>query len=46
VLFAAAVIILMALRPQGLITGEQIRRLLGLDRSGIRHTDIAREPAA
>jgi branched-chain amino acid transport system permease protein len=32
VLFAAAVIVLMALRPQGLITGAQIRRLLGLDR--------------
>jgi branched-chain amino acid transport system permease protein len=34
VLFAAAVIVLMALRPQGLITGAQIRRLLGLDRAG------------
>ena len=32
VLFAAAVIVLMALRPQGLLTGEQIRRLLGIDR--------------
>jgi branched-chain amino acid transport system permease protein len=40
VLFAAAVIILMALRPQGLLTGEQIRRLLGLDRL------LSREPAA
>jgi branched-chain amino acid transport system permease protein len=40
VLFAAAVIILMALRPQGLLTGEQIRRLLGLDRP------LSREPAA
>ena len=46
VLFAAAVIVLMALRPQGLLTGEQIRRLLGLDRHGIRRADVAREPAA
>jgi branched-chain amino acid transport system permease protein len=46
VLFAAAVIVLMALRPQGLVTGEQIRRLLGLDRHGIRRADVAREPAA
>jgi branched-chain amino acid transport system permease protein len=29
VLFAAILIIVMALRPQGLITGSQIRRLLG-----------------
>ena len=29
VLFAAVLIIVMALRPQGLITGAQIRRLLG-----------------
>jgi branched-chain amino acid transport system permease protein len=29
VLFAAAIIVLMALRPQGLVTGAQLRRLLG-----------------
>jgi branched-chain amino acid transport system permease protein len=29
-LFAAIVIIVMALRPQGLITGAQVRRLLGI----------------
>ena len=30
VLFAAILIIVMVIRPQGLITGAQIRRLLGL----------------
>ena len=44
VLFAAAVIILMALRPQGLLTGEQIRRLLGIDRQS--RPALSREPAA
>src|SRR5262249_60019610 len=34
VLFAAAVIILMALRPPGLLTGQPIRRFLGVDRQG------------
>jgi branched-chain amino acid transport system permease protein len=29
VLFAAIIIVAMALRPQGLVTGAQIRRLLG-----------------
>src|SRR5262249_56791749 len=46
VLFAAAVIVLMALRPQGLLTRAQVRRLLRLDRHGIRQAEIAREPAA
>jgi ABC-type branched-subunit amino acid transport system permease subunit len=46
VLFAAAVIVLMALRPQGLVTGEQMRRLLGLHRHGIQQAEIAREPSA
>jgi len=40
VFFAAAVIILMALRPQGLVTGAQIRRLLGLDRPGSRGESV------
>jgi branched-chain amino acid transport system permease protein len=30
VVFAAVIIVVMALRPQGLVTGTQIRRLLGL----------------
>ena len=49
VLFAAAVIVLMALRPQGLITGDQIRRLLGLDRAGrgaVTRAQIQQGPAA
>jgi branched-chain amino acid transport system permease protein len=33
VLFAAILIVVMVIRPQGLVTGAQIRRLLGL-RSG------------
>jgi branched-chain amino acid transport system permease protein len=44
VLFAAAVIILMALRPQGLLTGQQIRRLLGIDRRS--RPALSGEPAA
>jgi branched-chain amino acid transport system permease protein len=44
VLFAAAVIILMALRPQGLLTGQQIRRLLGIDRQS--RPALSGEPAA
>jgi branched-chain amino acid transport system permease protein len=34
VLFAAVVIVVMMVRPQGLVTGAQIRRLLGLVREG------------
>jgi branched-chain amino acid transport system permease protein len=34
VLFAAVVIVVMMVRPQGLVTGGQIRRLLGLVREG------------
>jgi branched-chain amino acid transport system permease protein len=32
VVFAAGLIVLMALRPEGLLTGEQVRRLLGRHR--------------
>ena len=39
-LFAAIVIIVMALRPQGLITGAQVRRLLGIA------TDLERKERA
>jgi branched-chain amino acid transport system permease protein len=34
VLFAAVVIVVMMVRPQGLVTGAQVRRLLGLVREG------------
>jgi branched-chain amino acid transport system permease protein len=37
VVFAAVIIVVMALRPQGLVTGTQIRRLLGLA-GGTRET--------
>ena len=40
-LFAAAVIVIMALRPEGLVTGAQLRRLLGLTRAEPRHRAIA-----
>jgi branched-chain amino acid transport system permease protein len=39
VLFAAGIIVLMALRPQGLITGAQLRRLL--DWRGSRRDSLA-----
>ena len=41
VAFAAAVIVIMALRPEGLVTGAQLRRLLGLTRAEPRHRAIA-----
>ena len=41
VAFAAAVIVIMALRPEGLITGAQLRRLLGLTRAEPRQRAIA-----
>ena len=41
VVFAAAVIVIMALRPEGLVTGAQLRRLLGLTRAEPRHRAIA-----
>jgi branched-chain amino acid transport system permease protein len=34
VVFAAGLIVLMALRPQGLVTGDQLRRLLNWRRAG------------
>jgi branched-chain amino acid transport system permease protein len=37
VAFAAALIVIMALRPEGLVTGAQLRRLLGLTRAEPRH---------
>ena len=33
VVFAAALIVIMALRPEGLVTGAQLRRLLGWNRA-------------
>jgi hypothetical protein len=41
VAFAAALIVLMALRPEGLVTGAQLRRLLGLARTQARHAAVA-----
>jgi branched-chain amino acid transport system permease protein len=41
VAFAAALIVLMALRPEGLVTGAQLRRLLGLARAQPRHAAVA-----
>ena len=41
VAFAAALIVLMALRPEGLVTGAQLRRLLGLARAQPRHAEVA-----
>ncbi len=46
VVFAAALIVIMALRPEGLVTGAQLRRLVGWDRAGPRdETAAARLPA-
>ena len=39
VLFAAGLIVVMVLRPQGLVTGAQVRRLLGLARDAPRERD-------
>jgi branched-chain amino acid transport system permease protein len=36
VVFAAALIVIMALRPEGLVTGAQLRRLFGWHRTGSR----------
>ena len=36
VLFAAILIVVMVLRPQGLVTGAQVRRLLGLRRDNTK----------
>jgi branched-chain amino acid transport system permease protein len=41
VLFAAVLIVVMVVRPQGLVTGEQVRRLLGLTRDPDRATQAA-----
>jgi hypothetical protein len=41
VLFAAIVIVVMVMRPQGLVTGAQVRRLLG----GIRDPERKEQPA-
>ena len=41
VLFAAILIVVMVIRPQGLITGAQIRRLLGLRSSASRKEQAA-----
>ena len=46
VLFAAIVIVVMALRPQGLVTGAQIRRLLGLTDPASGTPIARREPRA
>jgi hypothetical protein len=37
-------IVLMALRPEGLVTGAQLRRLLGLARAQPRHAAVAALP--
>ena len=37
VAFAAALIVIMALRPEGVVTGAQLRRLLGSNRAEPRH---------
>ena len=42
VVFAAALIVIMALRPEGLVTGSQLRRLLGWHHAG---ADAAKERA-
>jgi branched-chain amino acid transport system permease protein len=41
VAFAAALIVIMALRPEGVITGAQLRRLLGSRRAEPRHRAVA-----
>jgi branched-chain amino acid transport system permease protein len=38
VVFAGALIVIMTLRPEGLVTGAQLRRLLGWSRAGTRAT--------
>jgi branched-chain amino acid transport system permease protein len=42
VLFAAVLIVVMVVRPQGLVTGAQIRRLLGLRRDPLAPSDPTR----
>jgi branched-chain amino acid transport system permease protein len=41
VAFAAALIVIMALRPEGLVTGAQLRRLLSFNRAEPRHRAVA-----
>jgi branched-chain amino acid transport system permease protein len=41
VVFAAALIVMMALRPEGLVTSAQLRRLAGLTRAKPRHAASA-----
>ncbi|HYY38128.1 MAG TPA: branched-chain amino acid ABC transporter permease, partial [Xanthobacteraceae bacterium] len=41
VAFAAALIVIMALRPEGLVTGAQLRRLLGVTRAEPRPAAVA-----
>ena len=41
VAFAAAVIVIMALRPEGLVTGAQLRRLFGFTRA--EHVGLPKE---
>ena len=43
VVFAAALIVIMALRPEGLVTGAQLRRLLGWHRGGPGEAALASE---
>ena len=40
VAFAAALIVIMALRPEGLVTGAQLRRLLSSNRTEPRHRAV------
>src|SRR5262245_55330650 len=44
VAFAAALIVIMALRPEGLVTGAQLRRLLGANRAEPRRAIAAGLP--
>jgi branched-chain amino acid transport system permease protein len=44
VVFASALIVIMALRPEGLVTGAQLRRLVSWDRKGPRKGDSAGLP--
>src|SRR5262249_48591629 len=41
VAFAAALIVIMALRPEGLVTGAQLRRLFGITRAEPRAAAVA-----
>ena len=41
VAFAAALIVIMALRPEGVVTGAQLRRLLGSNRAEPLHRAVA-----